>query len=195
MCLVRHDRAESEAGGCPRARYDPSDASAPSDIGGLFNHADSDKRECNCICQSCIVTSADGMRLALIVSTTRDVSAGEELRWDYRWDALGDDDGSGDLVEVGLPFAVARDTTQWTAPPNNPPQPDLDAYQVGGRDMARDWALQRHGHGDRATLFRPDWCGPHVHLSSLPNGLAAAVVVKQSSGKDYQEQLPKLVMA
>lgn len=192
MCLVRHDRAGSEAAGCVRVRYDPSDASMPSDVGGLFNHANSNEWECNCVCQPCIVSSADGMRLALIVCTTRNVRAGEELRWDYGWDSLeNDDDGSRDEVEFALPFSLTRDTTWWSAPLTNPPQPDLDSYQIDGHNLMRDWSIQNHGND--AVLFRPEWCGPHVHLRSVPSGLAAAVVVWPPSGDDYRRRLPDMV--
>jgi len=194
MCLVRHNRAETESTGCPRIHYDPTDQSAPSDVAGLFNHAKSGDEACNCEGMSCIVTAGEGLHLAVIVSTNRDVREGEELRWDYKWDPVEDDATHDDPVEVGLPFNFPRDTMLWTAPPIGPPVPDIDAYQGVGRSMTRDWSLQLFGDADKAALFRPEWCGPLVKLITVHTGLSAAVVVTQPSGADYRRQLPALVM-
>jgi hypothetical protein len=204
MCLVRHGRAESDAdaGACPRVRYDPSDTTTPSDVAGLFNHADQGDYACNCSCESCIVDSGDGMRLALICATTRAVGADEELRWDYKWGAMDDDDDDDD-DEEGRPFNIARDTTPWAAPATDPPVPDIDSYQIVGREHARNWGKQLYGSangaelygsGGRAALLKPEWCGPRVHLRLLPNGMKAVVIVTQPSGFAYQNQLPVLVM-
>lgn len=191
MCIVRHNRAASAAAGCPRTHYDPLDPSTPGDVAALFNHAGSDEFACNCMCQSCIVVAEDGMRLALVITTIRDVESGEELRWDYKWEP--GNDTTEDEIEIGMPFNATRDLMPWSAinaPPPQLPIPDIDGLQTIGSIVTLEWSKIRK----RGNAFRPEWCGPPVRLSTVPSGLAAAVVVTQPSGEDYRRRLPKLIM-
>ena len=194
MCVARHDREAVERTSLPQVRYDPSDRTTPADVGGLFNHATTNDPACNCQCVSCIVKTSDGMRIALIVSTTRAVAANEELRWDYHWSP--DDDASAVSPETSNTFNLSRDTTPWTAPRVSStavPVPDIDSLHIIGRAMARDWSMQMHKDHDHMSLFDVAWCGPRVFIRTLPTGMSAVLMVQQPSGDGYRRTLPDLV--
>lgn len=208
MCIARHDRAGSDAERQPRVLYNPADVTTPADVGALFNHAQKSDKASNCSFLPCIVKTPDGMRLALVISTTRPVRAGEELRWDYTWDASAETElATPDPVEEAETFDVVKHTMPWTADLKDAEgfkKSTLDFYLGNGYKMAIDWSMQqqqsqrsqqpREPVAAPPEWFKSKWCGPPVSLVTLPTGISAAMVVTQDAGEAHRRGLPGRVM-